>query len=399
MRQYLTGKATRFMLILGGGMVVALAIWVALNVFNIALPGTDTSPLQATIIAPPAAYDWAKEAADRFNAEGHRLNRRPVTIVVSQEDGLSVYDRLNKAALTPMPAAWIADSAFVLDVVNLASRQAIGVDAFIAERPVALSLLMWGGFADRVGVLDARFGGLDWLTVHDASLAAQGWTALGGQSEWGFFKLALPDPGKNSEGLAALLVAAAQYHGKTELSAADIGNAQFQSWAQALIDAVPNFANLGVEPGNALAVRGPSAGDAGMLLEADWLLAAKGGLNNRQPVVLRYAPLTVVFDFTFAVRAAPAGNLETEAERRQREQEVEAARLFRDYLLDAAQQRRAEAFGLRPASGRAANAEGSLFAQWASLGFQTELPASTNLSINADAALAALRWAKFAAGN
>jgi len=400
MRQYLTRKAGRFVLIVGGGILIAVVLWAATNVFNVALPGTDTSPLSVKLLVAPAAHDWVKEAADRFNADGRRLNRRPITLSILEQDGLSVYGQVSTTGFSPEPAAWITEGRFMLDLVNLAGRESTGQEAFSSETTIAQSVLMWGGFADRIGVLDSRFGGLNWTALREASLAAQGWSALGGRSEWGFFKLVLPDPAKSSEGLAALLVAAAEYHGKADLAAGDISSAPFQSWAQALIDAVPNFANLGAEPANALAVRGPSAGDAGLLLERDWLLAASS-LSSRQPVSLRYASQTLIFDFTFAVRVAPpfSNTTQGDSERKQFEQAVEAARQFRDYLLDSAQQRRAEVYGLRPASGQAANPEGSLFAQWSSLGFQSSLPGGSGIHINAEAARAALRWVELAVGH
>ena len=397
MTQLLTRKAVRFFAILGGGIAVALLVWLATNVFNVALPGTDTSPIEVRVLVAPAAFDWVSEAADRFNAEGRRLNRRPVTIRAIEQDGLSVYAQLSSTGLSPAPAAWIPESAFTLDLVNLASRQAGGRDAFSADGSVAQSVLMWGGFADRVAVLDARFGSLSWAAVHDASVAPNGWSGLGGQAAWGFFKLVLPDPRKSSEGLAAVLSAAAEFQGKTELAATDINDVRFQQWAQALVSAVPNFANLGSEPGNALAARGPSAGDVGMLLESDWLAAA-AGLSNREQPVFRYAPLAITFDFPFSewVGIEASGNGQNDAARQQAE--IEAARLFRDYLLDSAQQSRAEAFGLRPASGAATNASGSLFPQWTSLGIQAGQPPITRVRVSADATLAALRWAERAAG-
>jgi len=396
MNQLLARKAVRFVTIIGGGIVVALAIWIATNVFNLALPGTDTSPVEVRLIVAPAAFDWVSEAAERFNAERRRLNRRPVSIQVTEQDGLSLYAELSSAGLRPTPSAWIAEGSFTLDLVNLAARQASGKDAFAAEGSVAQSVLMWGGFADRVAAIDSRLGGLTWSALHAAAVAPNGWSSLGGQSPWGFFKLVLPDPSKSSEGLAAILSAAAEYHGKTALTATDINNADFQQWAQALIDAVPNFANLGTEAGAGLAVRGPSAGDAGLLLEADWLIAADG-LSSWQSPAFRYAPVAVTFDFPFNVWVgAEAVNPADDASRRQAEQE--AARLFRDYLLEAAQQNRAEAFGLRPASGQVTDVDGNLFARWTSLGIQSTQPPTSNVQVSADAVLAALRWVERAVG-
>lgn len=399
MTGYLTRKGMRFVAIVVAGVVAALLLWLATNVFNVPLPGVDTSPLDVQLFVAPQAFDWVSEAAERFNAEGRRLNHRPIVIYVVERDGLSLHAQVSSASLNPAPTAWIAEGAFTLDLVNLAARQSGISNAFTAERSVAQSVMMWGGFADRIAALDSNFGGLTWKAIHEAAIARSGWSSLGGQPEWGFFKLVLADPSKSSEALAALLAAAAEYHGKTSLTAADVNDARFQQWAQDLVDAVPNFANLGSEPGRALAVRGASAGDAGQLLEAEWLSAAEG-MGNWQTPAFRYAPTAVIFDFPFGVWSGPGGDpsASLRAGAAEDSSRRDAARLFRDVLLQDAQQRRAEAFGLRPASGNVANAEGSLFARWASLGFESGRPPTASAQASADAVLAALRWAERAAG-
>src|SRR3990172_8108531 len=414
MTGYLTRKGIRFVAIVVAGVVAALLLWLATNVFNVPLPGVDPSRLDVQLFVAPQAFDWVSEAAERFNAEGRRFNRRPIVIHVVERDGLSLRAQVSSASLNPAPTAWIAEGAFTLDLVNLAARQSGISNAFTAEGSVAQSVMMWGGFADRIAALDSNFGGLTWKALHEAAMARRGWSSLGGQPEWGFFKLVLADPSKSSEALAALLAAAAEYHGKTSLTAADVNDARFQQWAQELVDAVPNFANLGSEPGKALAVRGASAGDAGQLLEADWLSAAEG-MGNWQTPAFRYAPTAVIFDFPFAVWSGPPGaggdpsaapspslrsgsGLRLSADAAEDSSRQDAARLFRDYLLQDAQQRRAEAFGLRPASGNVSNAEGSLFARWASLGFESGRPPTASAQASADAVLAALRWAERAAG-
>jgi hypothetical protein len=385
MTTLLTRKAVRFLLIVGGGALVAFLLWVAQNVFNVAMPGTDTSPIEVRLIVAPAMADWVTEAAERFNAEDQRLDRRPITIRVTAQDGLSVHSQINSGALRPAPSAWIAEGTFVLDLANLAARQASGQNAFTAEGSVAQSVLMWGGFADRVAVIDARFGGLSWTALQGAS-SASGWEALGGQSAWGFFKLVLPDPRKNSAGLAALLSAAAEFHRKTELAATDITNAPFEQWAQPLIDAVPNFANLGNEPAQQLSVRGQSAGDAGLLLESDWLMSAER-LSHRQ-IAFRYAAAAVTFDFPFAVWTAPEIATRVSGDTSQRQADQQAARLFYQYLLTDAQQSRLDAFGLRRVSG----GTGEQFARWSALGIQSGAPPTANVRVSAEAVLAALHW-------
>ena len=121
-------------------------------------------------------------------------------------------------------------------------------------------------------------------------------------------------------------------------------------------------------------------------------------MGNWQAPAFRYAPTTMMFDFPFAVWNGPAGETSQPPDLSTISARQDAARLFRDYLLQDAQQRRAEVFGLRPASGNVANAEGSLFARWASLGFESGRPPTSSAQASADAVLAVLRWAERAAG-
>jgi hypothetical protein len=105
----------------------------------------------------------------------------------------------------------------------------------------------------------------------------------------------------------------------------------------------------------------------------------------------------VKFDYLFAVWVGDAGGA-TEADPARRDVEQQAARSFRDYLLDEAQQRKAEEFGLRPASGGATSGDKSLFARWSSLGIQAAPPSTQSVRASADAIAAALRWVDRAAG-
>ena len=51
-------------------------------------------------------------------------------------------------------------------------------------------------------------GEIDWQAIHDAAIAKGGWRELGGQPEWGYFKLVVPNPRKNVGGLLAMVAAA-----------------------------------------------------------------------------------------------------------------------------------------------------------------------------------------------
>jgi len=333
---------------------------------------------------------WVREAAEAFNAEDHRLDGAPITVQVIAVDGLTAKSRWERGEFDPLPTAWIPDSRYLVELVNLALKERMGRDVFLTDgeyraRPIALSLFTWGIYSSRAEVLRERFGKIDWRSIHDAAIAKGGWPDLGGKPEWGYFKLVVPNPRRNVGGLAAMVAAAGEYYGKTRISVADVTDADFQEWLAELMGAVTDFSSLSAYSAEDLALFGYSMGDGGQLLESD-LLAHMAGIRARwqEPLVIVYPEYVTWFDFPFTVWMGP----ETTAA------EKNAALEFERYLLSAEVQEKAVLRGLRPVNAEVSlDIEGSPFVQWRDQGILPVVPRATAMrSPDRDVLDALLRW-------
>jgi len=352
-------------------------------------PETSDEPLEVYVISALPVADWVQEAAHQFNAEQHTLEGRPVHVTVTPMDGLTAKGRYERDEMDPLPTAWIPDSRYLVELVNAAYKERLGRDVFLTDgeyraRPLAISLLAWGIYQSRAEVLESQYGEISWNTIHDAALAPGGWADLGGQSDWGFFKLAISNPRKNISGLQAMVAAAGEYYGRTNISVEDVTNPEFQQWLGEIMGSMSDLSG-GTYTVADLALFGYTTGDAGQLLESD-LLVNMHGIQTRwaDPLRIVYPEYVTWFDFPFTVWIGP----ETTA------LEKNAALEFEKYLLSADNQEKALAYGLRPANPEVpVTGQGSLFDEWASQGVLGVVPRTTAMRPpDRDVLQALLRW-------
>ncbi|MHB0877195.1 MAG: hypothetical protein ACYC5O_14250, partial [Anaerolineae bacterium] len=333
---------------------------------------------------------WVRQAADRFNAEGHKLDGSPITVQVTAVDGLTARGRWERGEFDPMPTVWIPDNRYLVELVNLTLKEKEGRDVFLTDgeyraRPVALSLFTWGIYASRAQALQQHYGTINWETIHDAAIAKGGWPEIGGQPSWGYFKLVVPNPRRNIGGLAAMVAAGGEYYDRTRIAVEDVTNPEFQNWLGELMGAVTDFSSLSAYSAEDLALFGYSMGDGGQLLESD-LLTHMSGIQSRwqEPLVIVYPEYVTWFDFPFTIWM---GSETTAAEKN-------AALEFERYLLSPEIQELAVLEGLRPANSDVSlQIEGSPFVQWQDQGIQLVVPRSSAMrSPDRDTLDALLRW-------
>lgn len=373
------------------------------------LAATPRGPIQVRVLTALPVEPWITAAARQFNEEGHQLDGQPIQVEIIAMDGLTAlgkWDRdefgalggLDPNALTEedrqrlaqFPTAWIPDSRYLVELANVSYKERLGRDVFLTDgeyraRPVAVSLFAWGIYESRAEVLLQRFGEINWQTIHDAATAKGGWPELGGPPEWGYFKLVVPNPRKNVGGLAAMVAAAGEYYGKTNISVADVTQPEFQRWLAELMGAVTDVSGASAYTAEDFALFGYSVGDGGQLLESD-LLAHMAGIQTRWADSLRvYYPRYVTwFDFPFTVWMGP----ETTAAQKN------AALEFERYLLSEAIQRQAIEYGLRPADPEIPVTEGDTpFVRYEAQGVRAVVPRTEAMrSPDRDVLLALLRW-------
>jgi hypothetical protein len=354
-------------------------------------PVVSNKPLQVRVVTALAVEPWVTEAAKSYNAGNPKLEGQPINVTIIPMDGLSALSRYDSASFEQLPTAWIPDSRYLVELANTAQKDKQGRDVFLTDgeyraKPIALSLFAWGIYQSRVVVLEKKFGEINWKTLHDAATAKGGWPELGGDPQWGFFKLVVPNPRKNVGGLAAMVAAAGEYYDRPDISTADVTDPKFQAWLKELMSSVTDLSGASAYTAEDFALLGYSVGDGGQLLESD-LLASMAGIQTRwqDPLAVRYPKYVSWFDFPFSVWMGT----ETTA------QEKNAALDFEKYLLTKDVQSKAVAYGLRPVHPDVsvmADAN-SPFAKWQKQGVVAVVPRTSAMrSPSRDVLQALLRW-------
>ncbi len=363
------------------------------------------------VITALPVEEWVSKAAASYNAGSPTIDGVPIQVEIVGMDGLTAlgkWDRneygsladgltpeqvaeAQRTTLANFPTVWIPDSRYLVELANASYKERLGRDVFLTDgeyraRPIAVSLFNWGIYDSRATVLEQKYGDISWETIHAAAIAKGGWPELGGDPSWGFFKLVVPNPSKNVGGLAAMIAAAGEFYGRTDISVADITQPDFQAWLVELMGATTDVGSASAYTAQDFALFGYSVGDGGQLLESDLLQNMQGILTRwEDPLQLYYPKYVTWFDFPYTVWIGP----ETSAIQKN------AALEFQRFLLQDAQQKAALAYGLRPANPNIAvtDSPDSLFAKWADQGVQPVVPrADAMRSPDRDVLLALLRW-------
>ena len=402
-------------------VVISVAILIVVASLLLTRNNGTTTDLGLTVERPDAVTirvlvalpiePWVRNAATEFNSGDHSVDGVPIEVEIVAVDGLTALGRwdrneygaipadvspedlsdADRQALEEFPTAWIPDSRYLVELANASYKERLGRDVFLTDgeyraRPIAISLFAWGIYATRADVLETKFGEINWQSIHDAAVARGGWPELGGQSSWGFFKLVVPNPSKNVGGLAAMISAAGEFYGRTDITVEDVTNPEFQSWLTELMGAVTDFSSASAYTAEDFALFGYSVGDGGQLLESDLLQNMQGILTRwEDPLQIYYPQYVTWFDFPFTVWVGP----ETSAIQKN------AALEFQRFLLSDPQQQAALAYGLRPANANIPvdATDESLFVKWRDQGVQPVVPRTTAMrSPDRDVLLSLLRW-------
>lgn len=397
------------LLIIGGSIVARLVTGDNPSETDLVLVAPDTITVRVLTALP--VEPWVRSAAVAYNASNPALNGVPIKVEIIPMDGLTALGRWDrndfgalgpgasmdslteaeKATLKSFPTVWIPDSRYLVELANASYKERLGRDVFLTDgeyraRPIAISLFTWGIYESRAAVLERNSGGVSWNIIHDAAVAKGGWPELGGDPSWGFFKLVVPNPNKNAGGLAAMVAAAGEYYGRTDISVADFTDPQFQAWLRELMGSVTDFSSASAYTAEDFALFGYSVGDGGQLLESDLLQNMQGILTRwDDPLKIYYPKYVTWFEFPYTIWVGP----ETSA------LEKNAALEFQRFLLGEDQQKAALAYGLRPTNPNVpldATAE-SLFVKWKDRGVETVVPRSDAMrNPNREVLLTLLRW-------
>ena len=311
-------------------------------------------PLEITIAVNPMAEDWMSKIVADFNESDTIVNNTMrVQVKLTTISDLAVWNDSGRWSATDHPDMWLPASS--ASVSYLASN----IPFNIISDSTARTPLVWGGFESRVEIL-SEDGRLDWDVVATAVQNNDGnWASLGGESGWGFLKLAYARPASDIAGLAVLFSGAGEFTGSTALDRQQLLTDDFNDWMEAIVASVPNFQTLGGDPAARMASRGTSVAEIALLPEVLWLNSLDD-LSNGDAITFSYPATQFILDFPLAMWDDSNTDENTRL----------AVRAFADYVM-ATGQNSVTDFGLRPASGEPAETD-SLFASGESFGILLE---------------------------
>ena len=336
-----------------------------------------TGPVHISVASAIASEAWLSSAAKEFSGKEYDLNgtRRKVTVEVYPLDGVTALNKWAAGEFQTPPTAWVAESRDWVNQANVVAADHYKQDIFLAggqyrDQSVTMSPEVWAIFKSRAVALEKKYGkALDWESAH-AAATSKGWADLGADPSWGRFKLVIPHPKRDPAGLAAMVSAAGAYYQKPSVSTDELKDPKFLKWLQELLDTVVDFQPFGAEN---MVLYGPSAGDAGQVLE-NYLLLNADAIEKRwgDGLVVVYPDPVAWYDFPFAIYMGK--------EKESSAAEKDAAVLFKQFLLSDQQQTGTLTFGLRPASPDVSTDQpNSLIKRYASLGFKDRVPSASKM--------------------
>lgn len=351
-------------------------------------PSMSSGPIHISVASAIAAEPWVSAAAKEFSGREYDVDgvRRKVVVEVYPLDGVTALNKWANGEFQTPPTAWVAESRDWVNQANAVAADRYQQDIFLAggqyrDQSVAMSPEVWAIFKSRAEVLAKKYGRpLDWEAVHTAATSS-GWSELGGEGAWGRFKLVIPHPKRDPAGLAAMVSAAGAYYRKPAVSSEELGSRQFLTWLKDMLDTVVDFQPYGAEN---MVLYGPSAGDAGQVME-NYLLLNAEAIEKRwgDGLVVVYPDPVAWYDFPFAIYMG--------REKESTAAEKDAAVLFKQFLLSEQRQIDTLRFGLRPASPDVSTDHpGSLISRHAALGFKDRVPSSSKMRQASRSGLVAL---------
>jgi len=214
----LRNRIVLFFSIIGLAIVFTVGVLLAERNGVYLLPGRQVTAVPLEIVVAPESEDWVTAAAEIFNQQ-----HADAQISVRSASGLNSVQQFSNSSRTELPQVWIPEASFIG-----AYAQEQGLPFEIGD-PIFQVDLAWGAFLDRAEALESAEGPLSWETVHHAAETGD-WQTLDGDPNWGFFKLTIASPKTDTEGLAALISAAASYHDSATLDRNHITDSAFQAW-------------------------------------------------------------------------------------------------------------------------------------------------------------------------
>ncbi len=305
-----------------------------------ATPAPPKDAVAVAISSSNTKEDWMNAVVAQFNSEQHTVSGGRVIFVTVKHvtSGGSQQDILNGKS---QPVVWSPGDQSWIDEANRVWRDRTGKplipDACEPSVFAPIGFAMWRPMAEALGWPDTP---ISWDDITKLSANPLGWESVG-HPEWGQFKFGHTHPDYSNAGLLSLTTLAYSALGKTE------GLTANEVYSQTVVDAFrsveQNTYHYGIQSRplmQVLAQRGPEYLHAVSTSEAETLKT-----NAEFKSTMRY-PLAFIFPskgtfWSEQPYCVLAGDWVTDEQK-------EAAKIFKKYLLDRKQQEMAINYYLRP---------------------------------------------------
>jgi len=285
--------------------------------------------------------EWLNEVVKRFNAE-HRKTTSGKTIrmeVTHETSGGSGKDILSGKS---RPVVWSPGDKSWIGQINETWRQRTSRPLISGECPptiyAPIGFAMWRPMAEALGWPDKPIG---WDTIVRLASDPKGWASYG-HPEWGPFRFGHTHPAYSNSGLLSMITFVYGIIGsKTPLTAADVYKPEAEKAMRALEQNTSKYGYQSSALFDLMASEGPSYLHA---IAASEETTVRYNIEHGKE--LRF-PLVFIFPAGGTIWADHPYCILDNADWVSAEQ-VEAAAIFRDYLLARRQQELAIDFRLRP---------------------------------------------------
>ena len=311
--------------------------------------GTPFSPLpelKIQVVYATEEGEWMRDAAARFNQEGHVLRGQRIVVELIPMDSGEALFQIRDGRI--QPTAWSPASMLWVNLLNDDWRTLHGTDLIMRvgqyqATPLVLSPMVFVMWQERAEVFLKKMGEVDWKTIQQAVAAEEGWKSLGGDANWGHVKFGQADPLYSNSGLVAVVLAAYDYYDATRgLTPEQIVSSPFKSWIVPLWRSVVGTPDRTSEDlMKHMILYGPSTYDVILVYEnlvASQMKNAPGRWGSELRVF--YPQRNLWNDHPFCVLLADWSTAD----------QKDAALEFQKFLLSEERQAQALRYGFRPAN-------------------------------------------------
>jgi len=315
--------------------------------------GTPTNPSVAvTPDAPPdgtvtefgIAYGtekqrWLKWAVEEFSKtpDGSRIKVNLIPMGSLEGAQAILRDDANSKKIN----VWSPASTLYTDVFVSEWNLKYNKSPFVRSEPLALSPMVFVMWQERYDSFAKKYGEVTFKTVAQAMVEKGGWDTIAQKPDWGLFKFGHTHPNQSNSGLAAPVLLAHDFLGKTDaLTMKDILDIDFQTRMTETERGVRGLVKSTGDMMKDMVLRGPSSYDCLFVYESVVIDYLQNAENRWGPLRLIYPKINLWNDNPYYIIDAPWSSPD----------QRKSADVFLNFLMSEPVQKQSLVHGFRPAN-------------------------------------------------